>query len=56
MPEPKANEEKREYLNRCMGDMQMYHKYPERAQRYAVCNSLWENKGDEKSDREKQKD
>lgn len=40
MPKPNPNETKDDFLSRCMGDSETQ-KYPP-DQRYAVCNSLWD--------------
>ena len=42
MPKPQANEKKTDYLQRCMSDDKMNSEFPDEAQRYAVCNSYWE--------------
>lgn len=42
MPTPKPKETKEEFISRCMGDPEPLDKYPDEAQRYAVCNSLWD--------------
>lgn len=42
MPKPNPNEQKTDYLQRCMSDEEMNNKYPDSSQRYAVCNSYWE--------------
>lgn len=42
MPKPTPNETKDEFLNRCMGDEEAVNDFPENDQRYAVCNSMWE--------------
>jgi len=41
MPKPNPNEQKTDYLQRCMSDDNMLSEYPEESQRYAVCNSYW---------------
>lgn len=42
MPNPKPNEQKDEFIKRCMGDDKALNDFPDNAQRYAVCQSLWE--------------
>lgn len=43
MPNPRKDESKDEYLQRCMGDEETLSKYPDESQRYAVCESMWSN-------------
>lgn len=45
LPKPKKNEEKSEFMDRCMGNSIMNKEFPEKDQRYKVCESQW-NKGD----------
>lgn len=49
MPTPQPNESKDSYISKCMGypDMQKY----EPAQRRAICESMWENKGKKKEEK-----
>ena len=42
MPKPTPSETKDEFLTRCMGDEEALNDFPDEAQRYAVCNSKWE--------------
>ena len=42
MPSPKPNEQKDEYLQRCMADSESQSSFPDEAQRYAVCESKWD--------------
>lgn len=42
IPTPRTNEGKQDYLNRCMGDDTMRQDFESTGQRYAVCNSKWE--------------
>ncbi len=42
MPKPTPNETKDDFLNRCMGDEKALNDFPENDQRFAVCNSLWD--------------
>lgn len=45
MPKPKSGEKKKDFLNRCMADDVMNDDYPDNKQRYAICNTQWdENK------------
>ena len=39
MPEPTPNESRKSFMSRCMADDKMVNQFPERNQRYAVCNS-----------------
>lgn len=49
MPAPKPDESKKDYLSRCMGDSETVKKYPNPAQRYAVCNSMFSGGENKKS-------
>ena len=42
MPTPKKDEERKDFLDRCMGDDEAVTDYPDEAQRFAFCNSQWE--------------
>lgn len=42
MPNPNPNETKDDFIKRCMGSEKANDEYPDNAQRYAVCNSIWE--------------
>lgn len=42
MPNPRSDENRREFLDRCMGDAHAVDKFPDSSQRYAVCNSIWD--------------
>lgn len=42
MPKPTPSETKDEFLSRCMGDEEALNDFPDNDQRYAVCNSMWE--------------
>ena len=44
MPKAKSNENKEDFLSRCMGDVVMVSEYPGQKQRYAVCMAQWEKK------------
>lgn len=37
IPEPRTNEPRNAFIDRCMGDETMNQEYPTREQRYAVC-------------------
>lgn len=41
VPNVRTNEGKQDFLSRCMGDATMRQDY-ETGQRYAICNSQWE--------------
>lgn len=43
MPTPRKNEEKGEYISRCMASDEMQEEFKDRKQRYAVCQKYWEN-------------
>jgi hypothetical protein len=49
MPTPNKNETKLEFLQRCMGDSEAIKDYPDQKQRYAVCNSFWDQNKKSKS-------
>jgi len=44
LPKPKPDETKSEWDGRCMADPAMNDEYPDSDQRYAVCQSQWEEK------------
>lgn len=44
VPRPQGNENRDNFLKRCMGDEVMAAEYPDRDQRYAVCTRQWEEK------------
>ena len=44
MPDVQEGESKDDYMGRCMGDSKTADKYPNPAQRAAVCNSMYEGK------------
>lgn len=52
MPKPKKNEEKKDFLSRCMGDDVMNEDYPDNKQRYAICNQIWRDKDKDSVDME----
>ena len=41
IPNPKGDETRKQYVDRCMGDATMVGEYPDNKQRYAVCNVQW---------------
>ena len=45
LPKPRAGESNNQFLNRCMIDDTMNSEYPNRSQRFAICNSLLSSKG-----------
>ena len=42
LPEPNETEERQEFLQRCMRDENIISDFDTLEQRYAVCNSQWE--------------
>lgn len=44
MPKPNKNEPKDEFLKRCMSDAEANNSFPNQSQRYAFCNSQWDNR------------
>lgn len=44
LPKPHSNEDKSKFISRCMGDSVMVREYGSQKQRFAVCNSIFENK------------
>lgn len=45
MPEPKDNENRSEFITRCMSDSKSQDDFPNINQRVAFCNSQWDRKG-----------
>lgn len=43
MPNPKPTETKDEFIKRCMGDKEANHSFPDNEQRYAFCQSQWDD-------------
>lgn len=41
---PRPDEQRHEFLNRCMSSDKMNEEYPDREQRFAVCVSQYEDK------------
>lgn len=49
LPKPRPNEQRVDFINRCVGDKVMLVEYPDSKQRVAVCYSLWrEHRGEAK--------
>ena len=44
LPRPQAGESQEKFLSRCMADETMNREYPEKDQRFAICQSRWEKK------------
>ena len=44
LPKPRSGEQREEFLGRCMGNPTALADFPDRSQRYAVCNNLWTGK------------
>ena len=44
---PKDKEKRNDFIERCMGDNTSVDDYPNRRQRFAVCNSLYDNRNKE---------
>lgn len=44
MPTPSKGEKKKDFMKRCMEMPEMVSNYPDSKQRYAVCNSKWDQK------------
>lgn len=44
LPKPTPNEQKEEFIRRCMEDSVMKSEYPNKAQRLAICAVQWKNK------------
>lgn len=44
LPKPRKNEDKDEFISRCMADDVMNREYKDRKQRRAICEKQWENK------------
>lgn len=50
MPKPRASEARDAFLLRCMGDEAMQSEFPDRDQRYAVCNTQWRERDSKMSE------
>lgn len=44
LPKPNDGESHDDFMSRCMANPTMREEYPEQAQRYAVCQSIWDDK------------
>lgn len=44
LPKPNANEEKSEFIGRCMAETKMISEYKDPKQRYAVCQMQWKER------------
>ena len=44
MPNPNPSESHDDYINRCMSDDETLSKFPDEEQRYAVCESMWDER------------
>ena len=53
MPDPTPNESRKSFMSRCMADDKMTDQFPERDQRYAVCNSYADKSAEYALDPEK---
>lgn len=49
MPEPQDDEDYDEFINRCMGDDVMTEEYEEQDRRRAVCENIWSDRGQGKT-------
>tara|TARA_R110002020_G_C16321697_1_gene774871 strand:- start:16128 stop:17069 length:942 start_codon:yes stop_codon:yes gene_type:complete len=49
MPEPINNENRDDFLDRCMIDAEAQSDFPSNEQRYAFCNSQWDNRNKDKT-------
>lgn len=56
MPKPKTNETRSQFIGRCMSDEEARGDFPSRAQRYAFCNSVWEQSKKKKSEKAEKDD
>lgn len=53
LPQPRENEEKDAFINRCMGDEVAVEEFPDESQRRAICESQWdESKKEDKTENE----
>lgn len=44
LPNPRPNENMRQFVGRCMGDSKAIQEFPNKRQRYAVCINKYKNK------------
>lgn len=50
MPTPRQNEDRAEFLDRCMGSDEMRGEFSEADQRFAVCVGYWDDRGESKAE------
>lgn len=50
MPEPREGETKKDFLDRCMGDDEANEDFPNLQERFAFCNSQWDNRNKSEDD------
>lgn len=55
MPEPRSDESRDDFINRCMGDDEANSTFPDNDQRYAFCVSQFENKEVKNMDKKEKK-
>lgn len=48
MPTPQKDEKKDGFITRCMNNPEMELEFPDQKQRFAVCNSIWDEKDEKK--------
>jgi len=53
IPKPRKNENKNEFISRCMSDTVMKKEYPNQKQRNAVCFTAWDDKDKNKDSKKK---
>jgi hypothetical protein len=46
--QPKKYEEQKEFNRRCMNNAKMIGEFPDRDQRFAICQAMWKNNFDPK--------
>jgi len=44
LPKPKTGENQKQFIKRCMGESTMIIEFPNTDQRFAVCQTQWEEK------------
>ena len=44
VPIPHKSETKEQFQDRCMGDENLVNEYPDTKQRFAICESQWDNR------------
>ena len=50
LPKPHKEEEKDDFIDRCMGDEVMVEEYPDESQRRAICETQWDESKEHKAD------